>query len=868
MANTASNTANTTPESDSALVARLHAVSAAKPKLIKSTLHPAPADPRIIVRSWKMDEFRYYDVPSPFPTLARGLFTVEVSGEGEDAKKKEGKKQHRIVARGYDKFFNIGEVPWTTWPALEAHTAPPYTLSLKSNGCIIFIAALTPTRILVTSKHSIGAVPGAKSTTQSTTSAATPGSSQPETLSHAQAGEAWLRKYLAKKGRTEAELAGRLWGEKWTAVAELCDDAFEEHVLPYSPEKTGLHLHGLNTSTSAFCTLPQETVDAFAEEWGFIRTASVVLGSVAEVRAFAERCANEEGGKWEGEAVEGFVVRTCATPRKGEGKRDLKAHPPYPPGSTLFFKIKFDEPYMMYRDWREVTRTLLRIHAKGTEPMSEQSVHKGKMRRPETKVYVRWVIGEIRRDPGSFDEWARGRGIIATRERFLEWLGTKEGQALLATAKEGKMPPPEVGGKEKGEAFEKTIIVPVAVPGCGKTAVSVALAHIFGFGHTQSDDVRAKKPATVFIKNVLGLLAKKGVDVVIADKNNHLTQHRTALRAAVAGRSPPVRLLALNWSLEGIPPATVHAVCASRIAARGENHQSLRPAEGAPREHEQVVWMFINKTEGLAEGEVDAVVEMPIVVGGENGEEPRGEGLEEAVRRAVEGVAGVLELPVPGEEKIREGVEKARGYAAQEKKPTEEKEKEKDKKKKAKGPRYFGLLPDVALDTLLAGPVAQEPSATALFEHLRKEKRVAVRPHVTVVHSKALEGAGAEAGAKELWERCAALDTFQDANKAAVFACTLGHVVWNDRVMAVTVDDVRLESEADGRRAGAEFVSKLPEEVRKRLHITVGTRNASVAPVEGKTLIEAWRAGKTSNGIKSLALDGVSAKAKIQGLFS
>jgi tRNA ligase len=366
-------------------------------------------------------------------------------------------------------------------------------------------------------------------------------------------------------------------------------------------------------------------------------------------------------------------------------------------------------------------------------------------------------------------------------------------------------------------------------------------------------------------------------------RNNHLTQHRTDLRAAVAGRSPPVRLLALNWSLEGVPPATVHAVCASRIAARGENHQSLRPAEGAPREHEQVVWMFINKTEGLAEGEVDAVVEMPIVVSGENGEEPRGEGLEEAVRRAVEGVAGVLELPVPGEEKIREGVEKARGYAAvsegsakgkgkgkaqQEKKPTEEKEKEKDKKKKAKGPRYFGLLPDVALDTLLAGPVAQEPSATALFEHLRKEKRVAVRPHVTVVHSKALEGAGAEAGAKELWERCAALDTFQDANKAAVFACTLGHVVWNDRVMAVTVDDVRLESEADGRQAGAEFVSKLPEEVRKRLHITVGTRNASIAPVEGKTLVEAWRAGKTSNGIKSLALDGVSAKAKIQGLFS
>ncbi len=50
----------------------------------------------------------------------------------------------------------------------------------------------------------------------------------------------------------------------------------------------------------------------------------------------------------------------------------------------------------------------------------------------------------------------------------------------------------------------------------GKTAVSVALAHIFGFGHTQSDDVKAKRPAPIFIQNVVKLLEKH--DVVIADK--------------------------------------------------------------------------------------------------------------------------------------------------------------------------------------------------------------------------------------------------------------------------------------------------------------------------------------------------------------
>lgn len=46
--------------------------------------------------------------------------------------------------------------------------------------------------------------------------------------------------------------------------------------------------------------------------------------------------------------------------------------------------------------------------------------------------------------------------------------------------------------------------------------MSVALARIFGFGHTQSDDVIAKKPATQFLKNVKELLKTK--DIVIADK--------------------------------------------------------------------------------------------------------------------------------------------------------------------------------------------------------------------------------------------------------------------------------------------------------------------------------------------------------------
>jgi len=44
----------------------------------------------------------------------------------------------------------------------------------------------------------------------------------------------------------------------------------------------------------------------------------------------------------------------------------------------------------------------------------------------------------------------------------------------------------------------------------------LALAHLFGWGHTQSDNVNAKKAGPAFVKNVVDLLNKN--DVVIADK--------------------------------------------------------------------------------------------------------------------------------------------------------------------------------------------------------------------------------------------------------------------------------------------------------------------------------------------------------------
>ena len=290
---------------------------------------------------------------------------------------------------------------------------------------------------MVTSKHSIGPVAGA-------------------TESHAQVGERWLEYHLKESGKPKEQLAEILWEKNWTAVAELCDDSFEEHVLAIADNMAGLHLHGLNINVGDFNTQPQPVVDAFAEEWGFIKTASIVLDTEREVREFAQEAGKT--GKWNGEAVEGFVVRTTIGPRPTDDQKDT---PPYAPGSSFFFKIKFDEPYMMYRDWRELTKALLTAHSKGN--IADARISKAKLKRKETIVYKQWVEKEIKRNPKAFTTYSKGRGIIAVRDRFLEWLTTPEGQkAGLDMTQEIST---TAGPSHKGV---KVVLVPIAVPGCGE----------------------------------------------------------------------------------------------------------------------------------------------------------------------------------------------------------------------------------------------------------------------------------------------------------------------------------------------------------------------------------------------------------------
>ena len=94
------------------------------------------------------------------------------------------------------------------------------------------------------------------------------------------------------------------------------------------------------------------------------------------------------------------------------------------------------------------------------------------------------------------------------------------------------------------------------------------------------------------------------------DRCNHLRQHRQSLQDATKKFPQPVRLLSLNWSLDQ-PRATVHCICGDRVQQRGDNHQSLR-LNLLNKSQEEVIWMFINRTEELTLKEVDNVVEMEL----------------------------------------------------------------------------------------------------------------------------------------------------------------------------------------------------------------------------------------------------------------
>ncbi|KAI1467675.1 tRNA ligase [Daldinia caldariorum] len=782
------------PKAVANLVAALSNKSRIKTK--KTTFDVKGSPDGFTVDSWRLNDWDYKK--RNLPTYARGLFTT-----------KNRKGEHEIAIRGYDKFFNTGEVTETKWDNILTKTQGPYELTLKENGCIIFISGLEDGSLLICSKHSTGDRSDVE-------------------VSHASAGERWVDKQLATIGKTRQEFAQELRKRNVTAVAELCDDEFEEHILAYGPDKAGLYLHGINVNVPEFVTYSGTLVQQFADEWGFRKVSLKTFDDANSVKSFLEAVA--ESGAHEGRDVEGFVIRCKMSPNPSEL-----------PYGDWFFKFKFEEPYLLYRQWRECTKALIA----GKPPKFKKHVK-------ITQEYLGYARQRLAADPNMAKAYNQNHGIIALRDDFLAFKHMKGSEAANIEN--------ESEGNELASVSRDVVLVPIATIGCGKTTVGIALTHLFGWGIIQNDNITGKQRPVKMVQSVLALLNDH--PAVIADRNNSARREREQIIKDIKLQHNGARLVALNYVHGNIDD--IRKVTRERVLNRGDNHQTIQAAS----EESKVIGIMENFIERFEpcdperspDDGFDLVVDLdPTLDSRANVETvvrelhrkfpslvpniPTDEQLDEAVKAAIEDYKPDLRHIIPDRSR-KQGKKQAQQTKNQESQPPKKKPLE-----------YMSISVHaqdikVALESAFKGT---DPETQRFYRQLQQTRRVQALFHVTLMH---------RVGAKqhpELWNKYTSLHAENQDPDGKLGECNiqLERVVYDDRIMAIVV---RILDEEEKWTC----VNKVP-------HITVGTRDDTVKPKESNDLLQRWLevGSGPDTGIGERVIEGNTIiKGSVRGVLS
>ncbi|KJY02217.1 trna ligase like protein [Zymoseptoria brevis] len=769
----------------------------------------------ITVDSWKMQDWDYKK--EGLPTYARGLFTT-INSQG----------QHEIAVRGYDKFFNHSEVRETEWTNVENKTRGPYEMSVKENGCIIFLAGLEDGTLIVCSKHSTGSRDGTE-------------------VSHANAGEKWVERHLASVGRTKQDLAKELRRMNATAVAELCDDEFEEHVLAYSPETAGLYLHGLNLNLPEFATYPHNLVDQFADAWGFKKTTYIIKNDLSEVKSFLDQTA--ETGNYEGRDTEGFVIRCQSKAGSGDWH-------------DWFFKYKFEEPYLMYRQWRECTKAVIA----GKPP-------RFKKHKKITEEYLIFARRQLHGNPELGRAYGNNHGIIKMRDDFLAYRGLKGSDIIRQEALEGEVSSDAVTGD--------VILVPVATIGCGKTTVALALCKLFNWGHVQNDNITVKRgKPQAFATACVDALAQDAA--MIADRNNHQRRERQQLIEDVSKVVPKTRFVALHFVHERANYDNIRTALRQRVLSRGDNHQTIHTSKGS----EEIIGImegFMHRfepvrPENAPDDGFDLVIDLdPIASSRENletvitrmyTEYPKLFGGQDMpspdeMDKAIQAALSEYTVDIKHEIKARDDRSKKQGnkpnnnFAAQ----------SNGAKPKERKLEYFAVqVPADQVSRILHAMFSSaSPDTAHIYNTLRAQHRIQNEFHVTLVHR------AQSSEFQNIWNRLTELHTHYPQPTAAaayplptpkIGECNvrLERLIWDSRVMAFLV---RLSPVGAGAE-GFQSTNKVP-------HVTVGTANQDIKPKESNDLLARWlEEGCTpENGLMELVVPGnVELVGTVKGVLS
>ena len=776
----------------------------------KKSNFPIENSKGLSVDSWRFQDWDYKR--RDLPTYARGLFTY---------RRKDGTPE--IAIRGYDKFFNVGEVHETQWETVQQRTKGPYELSVKENGCIIFISGIEGDKLLVCSKHSTGPRKDAD-------------------LSHAVAGEKAVDEQLVAVGKTRSDLARELRKRNATAVAELCDDSFEEHVLAYEKKDAGLYLHGININLPGFVTYPGKLVHIFADEWGFKKADYLMKDDIDTVKAFLEDCA--QTGSYNGRDTEGFVIRCQRKLHNSDASENW------------FFKYKFEEPYLMYRQWREVTKAII----SGKPP-------KYKKHKKITEEYLLYARQQLAKNPKIGEAFNANHGIIAMREGFLKERGLKGSDIIRQEQNEDN---------NSEDIVRNLVLVPVASIGCGKTTLAIALAKLFDWGHVQNDNITGKpnRPKQFAIQ-VCNSLAS--YPAMIADRNNHQKRERKQIMDDVQAVVPDVQFVALHYVHDPKSEMldSIRKVTQERVLARGDNHQTIQAGSKSPQIIISIMEGFLHRFEPVNHLEepdngFDGVIHLEVAASSRKNLETVISYLHKSYPKIVKEMPSSSDMDNAIESALKDyqpDIKHDLSFKSDKSKPknnTKQNASSESSTQKPPEPEYFCIrLPNNRVRSTLSNlfdPLP--PESSKFYQFLQKSHRIQPSFHVTLIHRASISES------PNLWSKLSSLHIAASSTSTSTTSTPttnldpllgncrvqLERVIWDHRVMCIVPRILD---------PGWECANSVA-------HVTIGTALPDIKPKESNALLSKWleggSGGETGIGEKEI-VGNVVLKGEVRAVF-
>ena len=655
-------------------------------------------------------------------------------------------------------------------------------------------------------------------------------------LSHAKAGEKWIDRQLTAIGRKRADLARELRARNVTAVAELCDDSFEEHVLEYDEKAAGLYLHGMNLNLPEFATYPSELVHDFADYWGFKKAEYLIKDDIHTVRKFLEDCA--ETGSWNGRDTEGFVIRCQRKLHGGKGSY-----------VDWFFKYKFEEPYLMYRQWREATKSVI----SGKAPRFRK--HK-----QITEEYLLYARRQLAKNPSLAKEYMKNHGIIAMRDGFLQERGTTGAEIVRNS---------ELDEDTNVAVSHNVVLVPVASIGCGKTTVALALVHLFGWGHVQNDNITGKsnRPKQ-FATQVCNSLALN--PAMIADRNNHQRRERKQILDDVSQVIPTTKFVALHYvhdpKEEMLPK--IRKVTQDRIFERGDNHQTIQAGTKSPGEIISIMDGFLQRFEPIdisssPDDGFDEIIDLDVAANSRQNLETVVKTLHTSYPKLVPEMPDSTSLDIAIRAALEDyspDIKHDLSFKSKKAKPSSAPSQNQPSVVKAPKIEFFAvqLQPSVVNSTLSKAFATASPETAKFYRQLTTSRRIQPGFHVTLIHR------ASSITHADLWNQLCELYAQKSGEGGAGPDAKLGEckvrlerIVWDSRVMCVVA---RLLSNEGWKTAN------------ETAHVTIGTASADIKPKESSDLLKRWMevGVGASTGIQEMEVDGHvtlygTVKAVLQG---